>query len=801
VIAMLASAALIGAASIAVGAAIVTLCGWRGGDERGWSWLGPAVGIAALLVIAAVGARLPGRAATAFALLTIVTFLAIAYLAWHGTGWRVLAAGAPAALLAALGAALPFIVNDRIGILGIGLVNDDMASHLLIADWVQNETDPAPSLVEGGYPLGPHSLVAALAEGIGAVQVDVFAGLTLAIAALVALTALAALAELPQARRTLAAVLTALCYLGAAYLAQGAFKEPLQALILIAFALGLAELARAAPPESGWRGLAVAALPLAVLAAGAIFNYSFPGLFWLIGTAAVVWLLRGAPVGRLRPALPVVGVALAAAAVVTIPEWGRIAEFADFRAFSTSGEQALGNLRHSISPLEVLGIWPSSEFRIAPADARLPAAAFYLGALLGVAALAVGLLRAQREKRPELPAALAAALLIYVGAAAVGTPYTSAKALAIAAPVAILIALQGMMAADWLPRLPAPSRLPRLGLLGLGAAFVAAAALSSFLVLRSGPVSPSVHPRELAKLRPEVQGARVLFLGRDDFIAWHLRGAEVKTHLQNYYDVGQVDARDVGLDKGEEKFDFDAVHSDVLDRFRYVLLSRTAYASEPPRNFRSRARTASFVLWKRVRATPERETLREGPGPVDQLNCRSEEGRDAAAARAATIWRRPPVRGGEGDWNPDATAEPGSPEWQTLTLGRGRWAISLAYDAPRGVELRVSGPGVVGGERTLSVPPNLDFRGPTPTFPVGKIEVDEPGPVRFEAELRQAPLAARLLGYEGAAHLRTLAASPASDVAELTNGARCGEYVDWYRGGSGDGRMHPTRDSPTREQQ
>ena len=33
-------------------------------------------------------------------------------------------------------ASIPFIVNGRVGILGVGLVNDDMATHLLIADWL-----------------------------------------------------------------------------------------------------------------------------------------------------------------------------------------------------------------------------------------------------------------------------------------------------------------------------------------------------------------------------------------------------------------------------------------------------------------------------------------------------------------------------------------------------------------------------------------------------------------------------------------------------------------------------------------
>src|SRR5512134_3138867 len=112
---MLALGVLICAASGAVGAAIVPLCGLGGlSGPRSWAWLGPAVGFAALRSVAALHARLPGHAATAFALIAAVTVAALVFLAWRGIGWRSLLTGAPVVLIAALGAALPFIVNDRV---------------------------------------------------------------------------------------------------------------------------------------------------------------------------------------------------------------------------------------------------------------------------------------------------------------------------------------------------------------------------------------------------------------------------------------------------------------------------------------------------------------------------------------------------------------------------------------------------------------------------------------------------------------------------------------------------------------
>ncbi len=82
------------------------------------------------------------------------------------------------------------------------------------------------------------------------------------------------LRDLRPLPRVLAAALVALPYLAAAYLAQGAFKEPMEALFLLAFALLL-------PGATSVRR----GLPLAVIAAGAVYAYSFPGLFWLLGAA------------------------------------------------------------------------------------------------------------------------------------------------------------------------------------------------------------------------------------------------------------------------------------------------------------------------------------------------------------------------------------------------------------------------------------------------------------------------------------------------------------------------------------
>ncbi len=85
-----------------------------------------------------------------------------------------------------------------------------------------------------------------------------------------------------------------------------------------------------------------------------------------------------------------------------------------------------------------------------------------------------------------------------------------------------------------------------------------AGALSSFLILRQAPVAPSAHMDELAEIRPLVQGEKLLFLGRDNFILYELRGSKPFTAVKNYYDPYYAQPN-LELAEVFSKFDFDSV--------------------------------------------------------------------------------------------------------------------------------------------------------------------------------------------------------------------------------------------------
>ncbi len=745
-----ASAALVTGGSLVIGQGVLALCG-----RRGWTLLAGPVGLALALVICGAVAGLGGgglEIAIALGLLLVVGQVVVRTRV-APAAFDPYAAGA--AGLAALAAAIPFIAAWHVGILGVGLVNDDMASHLLLADWIDERFRPEPVLIDQGYPLGPHALVAGLATTLGASSIDVFAGLTLAIPALTALVAYSALDGLRPWPRLLAAALVALPYLAAAYLAQEAFKEPIMALFVLTFALLLAR-------AKDWRD----AIPLGVLAAGVTYVYSFPGLAWLGGVAAVwgaieLWRHRRfARKGRIATQTrqtPVIATAIAAGAAVAAlvllaaPSLDRLLDFYDFRALhpDQANDGGLGNLPGQLSPLEALGIWPTSEFRLSASASDLPAAVFYVGGVFALISLALALPGWIRRHGAAIPAALLAAAVLYLLARGLGTVYTSAKALAIAAPLVALIALGGLLGSGRKP------------LRWLGVAFGAAAAICSFLILRQAPVAPDDHAAELAEIRPLVAGQELLFLGRDNFVLYELRGSKPYTHVRNFYDPYFVEPNFELADVGS-KFDFDSVTASTLAGFPYVLTTRAGYASGPPPGYESVRRTASYELWHKERSPLGRAPAETGAAPGRLGACG-----ETTPERVSTFADEPVVADAD-DWS-RTTVESGQSASVVLDLPDGIWDLSLQYDSTRPLTLTDD-----AARLDAALPANLDYRGTTPFWPAGRIEIAGGAPVQITARVERPPLAGRLLGAHSTAHLGSLAATSAEPAR-----SGCGGYVDW----------------------
>jgi hypothetical protein len=500
-------------ASLVFGQAAIALCG-----QRRWSWLAPAVGLALLCAICWATVRLPGDGLVSAVVIAVLVIASLLFLRGRiEGGGEALRAGWPVALLALLAASLPFMAEGHFGILGTSF-NPDMSQHLLATDRLAHGA--GSQLLSQGYPLGPHAIVVALSKGLGLGIVQGFTGLTIAVAVLAPLTALAAFASLRPLPRTAAALVVGLAYVVASYFAQGAFKETMQALFLLAFVLALRESGR-----DEWRDQTLRFLPAALIAAGSIYAYSFPGLVWLF-PALAIWLV----LERKLPLRPL-ALGLLAFAILVAPELGRMLDFQRFETFDPNGP-GLGNLFGQVSPFEALGIWPSGDFRLAPGDGAVPAIGYFLGAAFGLVLLAYGAIECRRRRERAIIAGLAAVSLAYLAARLGGTPYTAAKAIEIAAPIAALTILLPLLAPAGRLIGAMPEKVARAA----AALFLLVAGACSLLALANAPVGPTSYSSALAEMRREVGAGPTLVLASPElldeqhgtpFIAWELRGGRV----------------------------------------------------------------------------------------------------------------------------------------------------------------------------------------------------------------------------------------------------------------------------------
>ena len=527
-IATYAAALLVCAAALAIGQAALALCG-----VRRWSWLSATVGLALLCAVCWATVRMPGDGAISAIAVLLLTAAAVFFLRGRLEGEPgVLALGAAVGLLALLAASLPFAAEGHFGILGTGF-NPDMSQHLLTSDRLAG--GQGSELLSQGYPLGPHSIVVALDKGLGVGLVQGFDGLTVAVAVLASLTALAAFAELPRGRRVAGALVVGLAYMVASYFAQGAFKETMQALFVLAFVLALREAGR----NPDWRDAPLRFVPAALIAVGSAYTYSYPGPIWLVGVVAL-WMGLGWVLGRSAVPGPApwraIGLALLAFGILVAPEIGRMVEFHNFETFDPHGP-GLGNLFGQVSPFEALGIWPSGDFRLAPGDGAVPALGYFLGAAFGAILLVYGLVLCFRRRETAVLAGLFAVIAVYALARIAGTPYTAAKAIEVAAPVAALVIL--------LPLLRRP----------VGVLYLVAAGGCSLLALANAPVGPTDYSPALTGLRPLVADGSTLVLASDRlleeeqgqrYIVWELRGGRVCIEPASEAGGTSTEAKEIG---------------------------------------------------------------------------------------------------------------------------------------------------------------------------------------------------------------------------------------------------------------
>ena len=763
-----ACAILLAAASI-IGRAICGLCG----ADR-WTWTAPAVGFAALLTVVDAVIRLPGGGWTSLFVVLALLMASIGLIVRKGIGINArslaLVAG-PVAIIVTVCASGSYLINNDFGIPGVSILND-FAGHLPWAEALREHDSPF-KLIIPGYPLGCFALAGTVGRIPGISVLAAFQGILIVTPVILAITTLALFERLGVIARVLATTVVSLAYLITAALAEGAFKEPIEALFIVALALCLHDIARG---TIRWRRAAT--VPIAVVIAGSVANYSYPGLTWPLLIIAA-WLALEAFRRRRTITRALAGRAIgagligaAALALLSLPEIVRFHAFAQAQVATVDAQT--GNVPTALPWRETLGIWFSDDFRVWQTE---PLNLQHALLVFAVAVFVFGIAQAWRRGESSLLALLVAGAVVALYTRHTVNAYNGAKALMVLSCAVVLVSVRGIFPTGR-SRFIGARRTRTLQLAGalIAALFAVACLWSDGLVLRGAQVGPLTHTHELQKLDRMLTGHTVLFLGEDDFAAWELRDTRLA-----YLAIYDIPSLPVAFRAGYpfvvgEPADFDTFSIQTLNDFDYVVATRSTYASVPPANWHPVAATRFYQVWARTGVTPPYAVPPGvGSAPGQLVNCSTPTGEALRRTPGTALVTAPPVVLDGSDWQgaafahlPGATAvAAGMVVGQQVTLPPGRWQLSLQYTSATSLTVRMRG-------LSSELPAALEHQGPY--WPVGDVtSTGSPLSVRVTAHA-PPPLATSRSAFIGNIAFVRVDAPP----RKVPLRAACGKYVDWY---------------------
>jgi len=627
------------------------------------------LGLAAALVLAGT---ITAFSAIAPAAVTAVAVGAVAGLviAWRGRRWP---GGWP--LLAALGVLLvygaPVLASGQATFTGY-IKLDDTSTWFNVIDNVVSHGRSVSQLplstyrlnfetANPAYPLGSFMLPG-LGHALTGIDVAwVFQPYLACCAAAVALCLYALMAPLIASPRlrALFAFLGAQASLLYGYSLWGGVKELTAAFLLaLGAALG-ALLLRERPP--GWRAL----IPLAVAAGGLIQTLGVGAAGWILAALLALaggWLWRRQGSGERTAGLVSIGWAAALTALAVIPLWVVLSQFFSgqgdliHQLFSSgaSTHTKLGNLYGPLSIFQVAGIWPVGDFRL---TAPTIPSVLWIG--LTLAAAGGALFVAIRRRRYGIPFYVGVAL---VGCAAVylsgGTPWVTAKALALSSPALLTAALVGGgLLLAW----------RRVAGVLVIVALAGGVLWSNALAYHDVTLAPRAPLAELQHIGTLLAGNGPTFVNEYEVYAdRHFLREGAPVEPAEYRDV-TLPLRD-GLALTESAWaDLDSFGLSTLEPYRSIVTRRSPVESRPPSTYRLVWEGRYYQLWRRpaepattiVEHVPLGESLKlpycgraqDGPyqpvcsiNPVGTPPCSEVEalGRRAAAAHGQLVaYQRP----------------------------------------------------------------------------------------------------------------------------------------------------------------
>lgn len=401
----------------------------------------------------------------------------------------------------------------------------------------------------------------------------------------------------------------------------------------------------------------------------------------------------------------------------------------------------LGNLPAPLSKWQLLGIWPSGDFRI-PVSAnyyRISHAMLITDALIGlaVASALAGTAWAIRRRAGAPLLLLAGSGLATIYLLSRASPYASAKVMMIFSVAVMLMVMLGTVAlCDVGSRLGGSGRAGALAGWALAAILTGGVLWTNLEAYRATKVAPRARLAELASIGPRFSRQGPAFYNLSDEFAIDFLGPEALTDPAFQPPVPRHGlAPRTTLAQMRGPWDLDELDEPYVQSFPLLVLGRSPLGSRPPADYRLVYRGRFSEVWRRA-ATPrvlEHLPLGGGLDPAALPRCATvmalakrasgERARLAYATRAPLSLLLPRQARHSASFqltrNEASSAEP-SLEPHTLALRQagtlvsvlnvasaGRYEVWLEGSFSRRVEVRIDGRRAGSAEYEIGPPGQL----------------------------------------------------------------------------------------------
>lgn len=344
-----------------------------------------------------------------------------------------------------------------------------------------------------------------------------------------------------------------------------------------------------------WLGLAPRrSIPIGLVVAAGVSSLGVGFGVWALMAALVLASILVAEVIS-RAVAPARAAAAAAVAAVTIllaalPTWANVG--GSLKAASTIASTSNpGNLHEPLRPIQLLGVWLSGSYKIAPLAGSLTAT--HILALLTLVCAAIGAVWLIRIRAYALACWIALMIIGWVLVEHTVTTWGTAKTLMITSPVIMLLAWSGVGAISSLPG----RAVPRVAAALVAAVILAGVVASDALQYHASGLAPTARYTELESVNSRFAGrGPALFTDFDEYSMYVLRSLDVGGP-DFVYPPAALASTSTGYG---QPVDLDAAPPAALLAYPLIITRRDPAEPRPPAAYRLLWQGSFYRVWGRV---------------------------------------------------------------------------------------------------------------------------------------------------------------------------------------------------------